>query len=413
MAMRNKINVVIIGGGISGCVTALKLLKKYKNNINIVLYEKREKLLGGLPFCHLHAGGMLYPMISIKECESLLYHSLLFAQEFSESINNIPTVVAYRKESKYDPNKLILKCKIMKYNYSLFCNKNKSKLLGDPDTYYQVYDRQDVIAIKNNNFIKKNEYHDRYVKEFVKILDNIDDIKYPFVSVREHSISMDKMKNLVISRLNEYDNIKVLYNTMFNGNENVNYDYIINAAGCNIDEINRREDKNVDYFLEFKASWIINNKFINVELPEIAIIGERNTERGMIQISPMESSIGRVYQIHCMMSNVTLFKDGILYNKTTKDFPIELRRVIERDTFDNKTIIKRTRNAIKEISKVFSIFDKSEIIMAPMWGVQRIAGNDKSKRSNDIIVDGNYIEICIVKGVSSVYAADKICEIIK
>jgi hypothetical protein len=418
--------IAIIGGGISGCVTALKLLEKYKSKVNIVLYEKRDKLLGGPPFCHLHAGGMLYPMISIKECESLLHHSILFAQEFSECITYIPTVVAYRKNSKFDANKLVMKCRIMKYHYA----SNVAHPLGDPETYYQVYDRQDIIALKNGEQINKSEYHDKYVREFAKILDNIDDIKYPFVSVREHSISMEKIKRTIMKRLYSYNNIEILYNTTVesdsNGNGNGDYDYIINAAGCNIDDL-RKEKSN--HYLEFKASWMIHNR-LNMELPEIAIIGERDTENGMIQISPLSDGL---YQIHCMMDNVTLFDGGLIYNKKLSDYPDKLKRIIDQDKFDDKTTIIRTTNAIKEISKVFSVFNTSTVSdvsrqgtstvsrqgtseplldgsvpKMSLWGVQRIVGNDKTSRSNDIMVDGTYIEIHIVKGISSVYAANKI-----
>ena len=62
-------NVGIIGGGISGSVTALQLAQYGIDNI---LFEQGESLVNGPPFCHLHAGGNLYPDISIEQCKQLM-----------------------------------------------------------------------------------------------------------------------------------------------------------------------------------------------------------------------------------------------------------------------------------------------------------------------------------------------------
>ncbi len=45
--------VAIIGGGIAGVTSAI-LLKE-----DITLFESKNSLISGPPFCHLHAGGNL------------------------------------------------------------------------------------------------------------------------------------------------------------------------------------------------------------------------------------------------------------------------------------------------------------------------------------------------------------------
>ena len=86
--MRKKFNVAIVGGGIGGCMAAIKLITNRipisDADTSIQLFEKRDKLLSGLPFCHLHSGGFLYPMINIEECIELLNHSLEFATFFHD-----------------------------------------------------------------------------------------------------------------------------------------------------------------------------------------------------------------------------------------------------------------------------------------------------------------------------------------
>ena len=61
-------NVGVIGGGVSGVVIALELAKYGIENI---LFEKKESVVNSSPFCHLHAGGNLYPDISTEQCKVL------------------------------------------------------------------------------------------------------------------------------------------------------------------------------------------------------------------------------------------------------------------------------------------------------------------------------------------------------
>ena len=93
----NGKKIAIVGGGIAGVMAAVKIAQEI--NTEIHLFEKNGQLLQGGPWCHLHAGGMLYPMISKDDALELLYDSLSFALFFQESIIHTPCIVAYRKES--------------------------------------------------------------------------------------------------------------------------------------------------------------------------------------------------------------------------------------------------------------------------------------------------------------------------
>lgn len=49
--------VAIIGGGIAGSTTAIRLAQ---SGIKSILFESSSSLVNGPPMCHLHAGGALY-----------------------------------------------------------------------------------------------------------------------------------------------------------------------------------------------------------------------------------------------------------------------------------------------------------------------------------------------------------------
>lgn len=377
--------VAIIGGGISGIMTAIKLSKN--SNINIDLYEERNKILDSLPYCHLHAGGFLYPMISLLECKELLYDSLLFAEYFEKCLFKRPTIICYKSNSKFCTKKLLFKCKLLMFEYNNWITKTNKYILGKVCDYYCEYNKEDIINCKNGIKLNKNKYHDKYVEEFCKILKNIDDIKYPFVSVCEYGINQDLVEVQLHSELQYMKNINILTNLRANVNNidnewiinNKHYNTIINATGYQSANllINKEHE-----FLETKAAWIIQSKINNHNLlPEIAIIGERNTKDGMIQITP---TLNNIYQIHYMS------KDSSIINCSNK---------INYNYVDVDDIDDRIYTSIAQIKDLFYGFDDC-IKLDYKIGVQRIVDSNKDKRISNIIQKDNYIEIRLLKAIS-------------
>jgi len=382
--------IAIRGGGIGGTTAALKLLERYGDAIEIDLFEKRDDILRGPPFCHLHLGGMLYPDLPFEECKSLFDHSFEFMKEFPESLLIRPTVVCYRKESEYIPQELILKCHLI-HN------------LGAIDDYFAVYTRQDFDHFKLSGKVPfKSEFHDPFVQEFMKII-SPDTIKFPVVSVREYGIDMNIVRETLKSKLKHFPNFHLHLNTISSGDSE--YDLVVNATGAN----NPRGPA----FYEMKASWIVkldetayteisdDNK---IAVPEIAVIGERNTPFGMVQISPMGKSL---FQIHSMTKECTLFGCETSLNA----FDANLKKFIENDSIDESVIESRIQQAIIDVNKISSLQFSKIIGQNCLWGVQRIEGNDTTKRASDIVYrKKKIVEIVIVKGISAVYAANLLCE---
>lgn len=377
--------IAIIGAGISGITSAIKLAQNKNNHVHI--YEKRNCILKGPPYCHLHAGGILYPEISIKDAQQLLDDSILFADYFKDCLEIRPTVVAYRSESKYDTKDLIFKCKINKINYQF----SHRQPFGKVENFYAVYTKNDMTYFKLNGKLPESDdfgrkYHDKYVETFCKLMDNIEGIKYPFVSVCEPGINQDKVESYLINQLASYSNIKIFLNKEVELNNLTCYDRIINATGYNIYNNNKE-------IYEFKSSWIITSSLIVDNLPEIAIIGERETENGMIQLTPIKKGL---FQVHCMRS------DSTIIDTSSKKCNLILSK---------QDIEKRGNVAIRELSKCFSILIMSKVIDA-CYGVQRIPYNNKSKRISHVIKYDKYIDLYTLKACSVISLSNQVCKLI-
>ena len=380
--------IAIIGGGISGITSALKFAKD-KNNI-VHIFEKHGYILKGPPYCHLHAGGILYPDISLEDAQSLLEDSILFADRFANCLNYRPTIVAYKLESAYSSSKLLFKCKVNKITYQ--CNKLRP--FGIVDNFYAIYNREDVIYYKQtgklpeSNEVGRN-YHNSYVENFCKLLEDIDSIKYPFVSVCEPGIDQTKVEKVLSDELKISKNIQLFLNKEIQLDQLDDYQVIVNASGRNIFNVE------VDEIYEFKSSWIIKTTLSLHNFPEIAIIGERDTDNGMVQLTPL---INGKFQVHCMRSDssiISTFKNG--YPKNIK--------------LTQEDIDKRIHVAISQISKHLPIFSTSSS-SKPCFGVQRILSNDKSQRTSHIKIniecDKKYIDIITLKASSVISLINKL-----
>jgi len=392
-------NILIIGGGISGCLTALELSNN--KNYTIHLYEKNTTLLTGPPYCHLHAGGFLYPDMNIHDCQELLYDSILFASKFPNYLFKRPTIIAYNISSNYSTDTLLYKAQILQYIYYI----HKQYIFGPPHSYYATYTKNDIIFAKKYGKFQNtiNLYHDKYALQFIQLLDDINSIKYPIISVCEYGIDQDKLKHNIINTIESTSNIKVFYNqTITHNSYTQQYDKIINASGW---QSYLQNNNNISQSFELKSSWMISLTKTNLSnpniFPEICIIGERSTNNGMIQISPIPSNTNILtFQIHCMTYDSTLFKNGLLtYNDTLTNYTFP--------SIHSDIISTRTNNSIKHISKFFPIFKHSKSLNIALYGIQRIY-NNINKRTSFCIFTDNYIEIFLLKGISSVKIAQSI-----
>lgn len=424
-------NIAIIGGGISGCVTALTLLKSTdlgKDNIKISLFEKRKQILKSLPYCHLHVSGVLYPDLSLSDCEQLFHESIQFAKEYKNFINIRPLIVAYKSSSKYTPASLILKLQFIRLVYSKFNAKN---IFGCPTDYFHIYTREDMLFFKKNGRLPKNCYnsHTLHVENFCNLIKNIDDIQYPFISVIEPGINQMSLETHLIELLHQTKNITIHTNTEITSvNKNVaenywtinhtstKYDYIINSTGSHSSQLFSSSNKE---YLELKSSWLIQlslSSFLHTSsIPEIAVIGERGTDNGMIQLTPINylpkcsDSRSQTFQIHYMSP-----KSSIIKLLTTNHNSIN--KIIVKDFLHNwesllnqKETANRTTAASKHILETFNIHnDQIKPLNISMAGIQRTVSSSHSTRHSNVVLLPDYCEIQLIKATGISKIANKI-----
>lgn len=121
--MDNKAKVAIIGGGVAGSTTALYLGQL---GLEVTLFEKEDHISSGPPYCHLHAGGNLYPDISDTQCITLLKQSIDFVRYFPFVVDYRPTVIALPKTYQQTPNDLLPRLEVLTKEYEALIKKTQT-----------------------------------------------------------------------------------------------------------------------------------------------------------------------------------------------------------------------------------------------------------------------------------------------
>lgn len=337
----------IIGGGIAGCMIALELTGR-----SITIYEKNE-LLHNNHYCHAHFG-LLYPDISREEVVQLTKETLMFIDFFSESKLNViqyrPTIIMYHIESKYSTEELIERCKIIE------------EVIYIPNSFYKIYSCEDLLLLcKRETF----DYFDSYVYNTIKHmkLDNlVTTIKFPFVCVNEYGINPFLVKEDLLIRIRN-SNIKVIK------------EEISEIPSGAIIATGYQKPLSTAVPVEKKASFDV---YVNTSvemLAEMAIIGERGTENGMFQVTPIEKNH---LVIHKMSPRGSLGE------------------------FDT--------NYIKDVFSNYYCHDVTKVEANP--GYQEINSNILDRRSDITLTktpDGiTFYSVKLLKACSSVYIAKKL-----
>ena len=409
--------VAIVGGGVAGASTALYLGEM---GLDVTLFEREESLVSGPPFCHLHAGGNLYPDISDEQCLKLLKQSIDFARFYPQIIDHRPTVLTFPYSCDLSCQSLLSRLTLLQKEYeSMVREDEQNRVLGEPKDYYKIYDKAQIEELKSRKISTNPKSFDEWLIPFAKYVD-LESVKFPVVLVQEYGLNLFRLSSILNQAISKISNIDLRLNTKVTNVEkndkdgwkvvyshkkessSEDFDYLINAAGFRTGMIDDMIGIKCKKMVEFKAAYITKweeNK--GVIFPEIIFHGKRGTPHGMGQFTPYPHGF---FQLHGMTEDITLYKDGLVSNriKCQPELDEKFIKKIE-DRWSQEEINTRTSNAIKHISKYIPNFSHAKYGYKPLYGAQQIPGDDPSLRVAEVSFPTQKYARCEIVKVSSVF----------
>jgi hypothetical protein len=423
--MSKVYNIGIIGGGVSGAVIALELAKYGVDNI---LLEKKESLVNSSPFCHLHAGGNLYPDISTEQCKVLMKQSITMARLFPQSIDQRPTFISIPKSETYKvrdiQNRLIV---LVDYYKTLIKEDPKNEILGSPKDYYKIYTKEDLKTLAKQPTTKVPKTANQWVTNALKLVDYTK-LKTPIILVQEYGwnffrlgaqaqLALNKATqcklqlNTNVSKVEDVRHLNLDYNwKIYTKNDIYKVNYLVNSCGFKTGKIDVTLNLNVKRLIEFKAAYISKWQPINGLIPELIFHGKRGTPNGMVQLTPYCNDY---YQIHGMTKDITLFKNGLIQSKSNQSQPEFNDDIKEKlkSSWKPIDIAIRTQNAIDLVTKFVPSFKSAKLGGNPLYGAQQIPGDDPILRVGEVSFPYKfYARSEIIKASSALTVANQIID---
>lgn len=422
----DKIHKVgIIGGGVSGVVIALQLSELGVEN---VLFEQKGNVVNGPPFCHLHAGGNLYPDITDEQCRNLMKESINMARLFPQSIDERPTFISIPKSERYQVDDIEDRLDMLVEYYKGLIEEDPSNaILGAPDDYYKIYSQEDLDALAKQPTVKRPTTQDEWMGNAVKLVD-YKQLKMPVLLVQEFGwnlfrlgaqaqLALNKTDKCTLKLNTEVDNIKDVRNQDLGYNWELHtadavykVDYLVNSCGFRTGKFDDCLHLDIERLVEFKAAYVSKWQPIEGLIPELIFHGERGTPHGMAQLTPYCDDY---YQIHGMTEEITLFKNGLVKAKdhaSQPEFDEDIRKKLDAG-WDKDEIKNRTENSIKYIAEFVPSFETATVGGPPLYGAQQITGDDVNLRVGEVsFPTESYARSEIIKASSALTVANQIID---
>ena len=423
--MRDIYNVGIIGGGVSGVVTALQLAELGIDNL---LLEQKGNVVNGPPFCHLHAGGNLYPDISDEQCRILMKQSIEMARLFPQSIDERPTFISVPKTESYKVDQIEERLDMLVEYYKDLIEEDPSNaILGAPKDYYKIYSEEDLDALAKQSATKRPNTPDKWMTNAVKLID-YSKLKMPVVLVQEYGWNLFRLGAQAQLALNKTEKCTLKLNTKVENvidmrNQHLGYNweihtsdqiykvnYLVNSSGFRTGKFDDCLHLDVERLVEFKAAYVSQWQPIKGLIPELIFHGKRGTSHGMAQLTPYCDDY---YQIHGMTEDITLFENGLVKTKGSgaqPEFDDDIKRKLKYG-WEEDEINNRTEGAIDYIAKYIPSFESANVGGPPLFGAQQIPGDDVNLRVGEVSFPTEfYARSEIIKASSALTVANQIID---
>lgn len=422
---RKDIHIAIVGGGVAGSTAAIHFTEL---GFQVSVFEKGVSLVNGPPICHLHAGGNLYREISEQQCLDLLTQSIDTIRLYPHSLNIRPTVIAVPHSDGGDPAALIPRLEIIKSAYqSLVKQDVRNKVLGEPEEYYKLYSKDELVALAERAQPDNPLTIDEWCVPFAQHAD-LDSLKYPVVAVQEYGWSVFRLAAVANMTLAELPNVHVyteaeLTHADWKGqawslaflqegdtNKRLECDYLINACGFETGGVDDSIGVKRDRLVEFKAAYVTRWQTCHQQWPEVIFHGPRGTDKGMAQLTPYGNGY---FQLHGMTKGITLFDDGLVESSLDSAQPMLPTRLLSkiRNGWRQEVLEERTDNAIQHMAQFIPGYNTAVKGGKALFGAQQIPGTDPVLRAADVTFEDNhYARIEVVKASSTLLAAQKMAQ---
>jgi glycine/D-amino acid oxidase-like deaminating enzyme len=409
-------HVAIVGGGVAGVTTALMLGHL---GLRVTLLERRSGLVGGPPFCHLHAGGNLYREISDEQCVTLLRQSVAFARLYPFIVDRRPTVVAVPVTDPGSPEALFPRLRSLRHAYEkLVAADPANEVLGPPADYFTLFDekRLDAAArLEPATGVPRSP--EAWMAPLARHLKR-ETVKLPLVLVQEYGLNLFRLAGGAALALEAMANVDLMIGSEVagvtregegfalrvrteTGERTVRADYLVNAAGYRTGTIDDMLGVRTRRMVEFKAAYVARWPGRERYWPEAIFHGRRGTPAGMAQFTPYG---GGYVQLHGMTKDITLFEHGLVAGTEASSqprLPEMLEALIEKG-WPPDLVRTRTRRAIDFSARFISGFAEAEVGGPPLFGAQQIPGEDPQLRVAEVAFPRPRYARCEIVKVSSV-----------
>lgn len=426
--MQETYPVGIIGGGVSGVVIALQLAEL---GINCVLFEKKTSVVNGPPFCHLHAGGNLYPDITDKQCRILMKQSIDMARLFPQAIDERPTFISIPRTESYSVATIEKRLKMLVDYYKKLIEQDaENEVLGKPEDYYKLFQEEDLEKLLQQPMVERPKFPDEWMANAVKVVD-YKQLKTPLILVQEYGWNLFRLAAQAQLALQKAEKCNLKLNTEVKqikdvSNQNLGYNweittdkatyrvhYLVNATGFMTSEFDKTLNLKTKRLIEYKAAYVSKWQPIGGLIPEMIFHGERGTPHGMAQLTPY---FGNHYQIHGMTEDITLFKNGVIKIKENNLQPKFDRDIHQKlsNGWQKEEVKTRTDRAIRYVAKFIPAFETAFVAGPPLSGAQQVPGDNLSLRVGEVSFPAKfYARSEIVKASSALSVAHQIIEKLK
>ncbi len=407
-------HLLIVGGGVAGVTTALRLANA---GLRITLVESGDSLVGGPPFCHLHAGGNLYPDIDDAQCRTLLRQSIDFARFYPFVVDKRPTLLAIPKRCELAPERLFDRLVMLQESYAALIEKDvRNGVLGDAEEYFALFDVE-AIATMPKESERRPQSPEAWVAAALPYID-LSKIKLPIALVQEYGLNLFRLAAGAVMALRSLENVTLRFGTTLTslsssvdgfeatvvsseGVERIECDYLVNAAGYQTGKIDEMLGIACKKSVEFKAAYVSHWQTAQQRLlPEMIFHGKRGSETGMGQFTPYA---GGFVQLHAMTPRATLYEKGLVKTEALRCQPKLGKDFLSKLTggWQAEEIEARTREAIAHLSHFMPAFRTAIPAAKPLYGAQQIPGEEPSLRVAEAAFPMRRYARCEIVKVSS------------